>query len=73
MSFCGTCDGTVGMINLNDDGTTYTIHLEDIKGEHHPIQVNVTTLEKLRSAINIQMFMSRELKYVSVEDDEDEF
>lgn len=26
MKGCGNCDGTVNMIELNDDGLTYTIH-----------------------------------------------
>ena len=56
MHFCANCNGTFSMIELNDDGETYTIHLHE---NDKPVDVKVdwTTLEKLGDAIQIQMIM----------------
>lgn len=65
---CGFCNGTAGMIELNDDGKTYTIHLhEDDKPV--PVKVDLKTLMKLSDAITMQLFITRkEQGYEPIED-----
>ena len=59
---CATCDGTAGMIEMNDDGETFTLHINDTEGNHHEIKIDRETLDKFGDAVKIRQTVA-ELEY----------
>lgn len=63
----GTCSGITRIVELNDDGETYTIHLHS-EGKEVSLKVDAQTLKDLSAAIQIQMFISsKDLTYEPID------
>lgn len=63
MEGCGSCGPQLANVELNDDGITYDIHLATTEG-HQLINVDAETLARLGDAIQISLFLTKELETV---------
>lgn len=64
---CGFCNGIGSMVQLNDDGVTYDVHLHTKDGEIS-LNVELETLKNLSDAISIQLMISDKRSIVPFED-----